>query len=59
MQRVFAVLVVALISLPAIAAENPPPATQEFIDKAAVSNKFEIDTSQLALEYGKGEDVRS
>jgi putative membrane protein len=58
MQRVFAVLVVALISLPAIAAENPPPATQEFIDKAAVSNKFEIDTSQLALEYGKGDDVK-
>jgi putative membrane protein len=58
MQRVFAFLTLLLISLPAIAAEGPPTATQDFIDKAAVSNKFEIDTSQLAQEYGKSEDVK-
>lgn len=45
-------------SLPAIAADPPPEATQEFINKAAVANQFEIDTSQLALKYGKGEDVK-
>ncbi|HML29115.1 MAG TPA: DUF4142 domain-containing protein, partial [Hyphomicrobium sp.] len=28
-------------------------------DKVAVSNKFEIDTSQLALKYGKSSDVKN
>jgi putative membrane protein len=45
-------------SIPALAADLPPKATQDFIDKAAVANQFEIDTSKLALEYGKGEDVK-
>jgi putative membrane protein len=58
MPRFFAFLAVLLISLPSIAAESLPAATQDFIDKAAVSNKFEIDTSQLALEYGRSEDVK-
>jgi putative membrane protein len=58
MPRFFAFLAVLLISLPSIAAESPPAATQDFVDKAAVSNKFEIDTSQLALEYGKSDDVK-
>jgi len=34
---------------PTLAAELPE-ATQGFIDKAAVANRFEIDTSQLALK---------
>lgn len=51
-------MVVLVLSLPALAADTPPEATQDFIDKAAVANQFEIDTSQLALKYGKGEDVK-
>jgi putative membrane protein len=54
---IIAVAAVAL-ALPALAADAPPEATQDFIDKAAVANTFEIDTSKLALEYGKGEDVK-
>ncbi len=54
---ILAMAAVAL-SLPAVAADAPPKATQDFIDKAAVANQFEIDTSQLALKYGKGDDVK-
>jgi len=53
------IAILALASVPALAAEKLPEATQNFIDKAAVANTFEIDTSQLALKYGKGADVRS
>ena len=57
--RTFILAMAALVlSLPAVAAEAPPKATQDFIDKAAVANQFEIDTSQLALKYGKGDDVK-
>ena len=41
-------LALLVLSAPAFAAELPD-ATQDFIDKASVANKFEIDTSQLAL----------
>lgn len=34
-------------------AADVPPATKTFIDKVAVANKYEIDTSGLALKYGK------
>lgn len=53
------IALMALVSLPALAADKLPEMTQDFIDKAAVANKFEIDTSQLALEYGKAADVKS
>jgi putative membrane protein len=33
-------------------------AAQDFVDKAAVANTFEIDTSKLALKYAKGDDVK-
>jgi putative membrane protein len=57
--KAFIIAVTALVlSLPALAAETPPKATQDFINTAAVANQFEIDTSQLALKYGKGEDVK-
>ena len=57
--RTFILAMAALaFSLPAIAADPPPEATQDFIEKAAVANQFEIDTSQLALKYGKGDDVK-
>ncbi len=45
-------------AMSAVAADTPPKATQDFIDTAAVANQFEIDTSKLALEYGKGADVK-
>jgi len=47
----------AIFATAAMAADVPKPTT-DFINKVAVSNKFEIDTSELALKYGKGEDVK-
>jgi putative membrane protein len=40
-------------------ADTVPEATKTFIEKAAVANQFEIDTSQLALKYGKEADVKT
>lgn len=51
-------LAALFVSTAAFAADIPSE-TQNFIDKAAVANKFEIDTSQLALKYGKSPDVKS
>ena len=56
MKALFALVALALCT-PALAADVPAKTT-EFVDKVAVANKFEIDTSQLALKYGKGEDVK-
>jgi putative membrane protein len=53
------IALLALFAVPAVAAEKLPEATQSFIDNAAVANKFEIDTSELALKYGKGADVKA
>src|SRR6185437_11616222 len=57
MLRILAALAV-LISTAAMAAEVPKE-TKTFIDKVAVSNKFEIDTSQLALKYGSSAGVKA
>jgi putative membrane protein len=57
MSRLLA-LCVYLFATAALAADVPPP-TKTFIDKVAVSNKFEIDTSELALKYGKSADVKT
>lgn len=57
MSRLIA-LCICLFSTAVIAADVPS-ATKHFIDKAAVSNKFEIDTSGLALKYGKSADVKT
>ena len=43
--------------VPALAAD-PEKDSSDFANKVAVANKFEIDTSQLALKYGKGQDVK-
>ena len=51
-------LCVCLFATAAVAADVPS-ATKTFIDKVAVSNKFEIDTSELALKYGKSADVKA
>jgi putative membrane protein len=58
MNRLFATFVLAAMAVPAFAATVPKDAA-DFADKVAVANKFEIDTSQLALKYGKGEDVKN
>jgi putative membrane protein len=41
------------------AAADTPKQTTDFVSKVAVSNQFEIDTSQLALKYAKGSDVKT
>ena len=51
-------LCAVLFATPAVAADVPAKTT-DFVSKAAVANKFEIDTSQLALKYAKAEDVKS
>lgn len=35
-----------------------PHQTTDFVDKVAVSNKFEIDTSRLALQYARNDRVK-
>lgn len=57
MLRILAALAV-LISTAAMAAEVPKE-TKAFIDKVAVSNKYEIDTSELALKYGQSADAKA
>jgi putative membrane protein len=47
-----------LIATPAFAADEPAQ-TKDFADKVTVANKYEIDTSELALKYGKSADVKS
>jgi putative membrane protein len=59
MYRLLAVAVSVSVLATAAFAANVPAATQSFIDKAAVTNKYEIDTSELALKYGKSPDVKS
>ena len=49
----------AMLVSTAAAAADVPKETQNFIDKVTVSNKFEIDTSKLAQEYGKDGSVKS
>jgi putative membrane protein len=50
-------MVVLALALPALAADVVKDPS-DFASKVAVANKFEIDTSQLALKYGKGEDIK-
>ena len=65
-----AVLVVAgtAVALPALAADPPstaaapaakPLATDEFLTKLAAGNKFEIDSSKLAISKTKSETVKA
>jgi putative membrane protein len=57
MTRMLATLVFAAMAFPAFAADAPKHAA-DFASKVAVANKFEIDTSELALKYGKSDDVK-
>lgn len=52
-------LAVMALSAAAQAAEAPKGEAKDFADKVTVSNKFEIDTSQLALDYGKNDAVKA
>ena len=52
------VLALLALSIPAMA-DGPPKETTEFVNKVSVANQFEIETSQLALKYGKGSDVKA
>jgi putative membrane protein len=56
--RALATILALLVSVPALAAEVPPE-TQKFVSNVAVANKFEIDTSNLALKYAKSPDVKN
>jgi putative membrane protein len=49
----------AWLAATAAFAADVPSETKTFIDKVAVSNKFEIDTSELALKYSKSTDVKA
>ena len=59
MRREMLALSALMLTTAAAVADTVPKATQDFIDKAAVANKFEIDTSQLELKYGKGADAKT
>jgi putative membrane protein len=54
-KQFLATLLFAALAGPAFAAPSDPA---DFASKVAVANKFEIDTSQLALKYGKGAEVK-
>jgi putative membrane protein len=56
MHKMILALALLLIT-PVFAAETPKDVT-DFANNVAVANKFEIDTSQLALKYGQGDDVK-
>ncbi|MBS0250116.1 MAG: DUF4142 domain-containing protein [Proteobacteria bacterium] len=59
MRRELLALGIFMLTAATAVADTVPKATQNFIDKVAVANKFEIDTSQLELKYGKAADVKS
>lgn len=56
--RALAAILALLVTGPALAADVPTQ-TQNFISNVAVANKFEIDTSNLALKYAKSPDVKN
>jgi putative membrane protein len=59
MRNFIAIIIVAL-GLPALAlAADVSSQTKDFVSDVAVGNKFEIDTSQLALKYAKSPDVKN
>ena len=57
MKTLSGMVAVLALALPALAADVVKDPS-DCASKVAVANKFEIDTSQLALKYGKGEDVK-
>ncbi|MBS0270659.1 MAG: DUF4142 domain-containing protein, partial [Proteobacteria bacterium] len=56
--RAILAMIVAGFAFPALAADIPSQ-TKDFVNNASVGNKFEIDTSQLALKYAKSPEVKN
>lgn len=56
--RALATILTFALAIPAFAADVPEK-TQNFISDVAIANKFEIDTSNVALKYAKEADVKS
>lgn len=52
-----AVASAAILAAPVVA--QTPASTQDFLNKAAPSNQFEIESSELALERADDDDVRA
>ncbi|WP_181335078.1 DUF4142 domain-containing protein [Hyphomicrobium methylovorum] len=59
MKNLTPLLAISCLFATAVEAAEVPKATHDFVADVAVSNKFEIDTSELALKYGKAADVRN
>jgi putative membrane protein len=57
MRLILAIIAIGF-ALPVMAADVPSQ-TKDFVSNATVGNKFEIDTSELALKYGKSPEVKS
>lgn len=55
--RLYIIMAAMLAVLPAHA-DTVPAEAKTFADKVTVSNKFEIDTSKLAQQYGKDSEVK-
>lgn len=58
MKLMLAALAALAVLVTDVLAADIPKKTQDFIDKAAVANKFEIDTSKLAQKYGENAEVK-
>lgn len=52
-------LVASLFAGAAAFAADVPKVTRDFIDTVASSNKLEIDTSELAMQHAKSNDVKT
>jgi putative membrane protein len=52
-------LVASLVATVAAVAADVPKVTRDFIDTLASSNKLEIDTSELAMQHAKSNDVKT
>lgn len=52
-------LALAALAFLTPARAEPSKEAKAFADKVTVATKFEIDTSELALKYGKAEDVKT
>ena len=57
MVRMWTALSFIFFATPIFAADAPIDVS-DFASKVSVANQFEIDTGQLALKYGKGDDVK-
>ncbi|SFV34546.1 putative membrane protein [Hyphomicrobium facile] len=57
MRAILAIIAMGF-ALPVLAADVPRQ-TKDFVSNATVGNKFEIDTSELALKYGKSPEVQN